>query len=145
MSVSYTPVQWNRQKRRYDRIMLIVMGLYLLTFASAQFIFHPNLTPETTIIRATGILAYLMLHIILSIGPLSRLDSRFMPLLYNRRHMGVTMFLLALVHGLFNLVQFHALGNTDPLLSLFISNTHYGSFVLFPFQVLGFLRCSSCF
>ncbi|HMQ47427.1 MAG TPA: ferric reductase-like transmembrane domain-containing protein [Saprospiraceae bacterium] len=138
MSISYTTVQWNRQKRRYDRIMLAIMGGYLLTFAAAQFIFYPNLTPETTIIRATGTLAYFMLQVILCIGPLSRLDSRFMPLLYNRRHLGVTMFLVALVHGLFNIVQFHALGNTDPLLSLFISNTNYGSVMLFPFQVLGF-------
>jgi len=36
-----------------------------------------------------------LLHIILSIGPLCRLDSRFLPLLYNRRHLGVTMFLLS--------------------------------------------------
>ena len=33
---------------------------------------------------------------ILSIGPLARLDRRFLPLLYNRRHLGVTMFVLAL-------------------------------------------------
>jgi hypothetical protein len=30
-----------------------------------------------------------MLTIILSIGPLCRLDRRFLPLLYNRRHFGV--------------------------------------------------------
>jgi predicted ferric reductase len=30
------------------------------------------------------------------------------------------------------------LGNTNPLVSLFTSNTHYGSLVDFPFQALGF-------
>ena len=34
-----------------------------------------------------------MLTIILSIGPLARLDRRFLPLLYNRRHFGVLTFL----------------------------------------------------
>ncbi|MDX1942062.1 MAG: ferric reductase-like transmembrane domain-containing protein [Saprospiraceae bacterium] len=138
MSVNYTTVQWNRQKRRYDWIMVGLIGLYLLAFAVLQLIFYPNVTPETLIIRATGTLAFLMLHVILSIGPLTRMDARFMPLLYNRRHLGVTMFLIALTHGIFNTVQFHALSNTDPLLSIFLSNTNYDSFALFPFQVLGF-------
>lgn len=138
MSVNYTTVQWNRQKRRYDWIMVGLIGLYLLAFAVLQLVFYPNVTPETLIIRATGTLAFLMLHVILIIGPLTRMDARFMPLLYNRRHLGVTMFLIALTHGVFNTVQFHALSNTDPLLSIFLSNTNYDSFALFPFQVLGF-------
>jgi hypothetical protein len=31
-----------------------------------------------------------------------------LPLLYNRRHLGVRHFLLGLAHGVFALVQFHA-------------------------------------
>ncbi len=118
MSVNYTTVQWNRQKRRYDRIMVGLIALYLLSFTGLQLIFYPNITPETLIIRATGTLAFLMLTIILCIGPLTRIDKRFMPLLYNRRHFGVTMFLIAVTHGIFNIVQFHSLSNTDPLLSI---------------------------
>jgi nitrite reductase/ring-hydroxylating ferredoxin subunit/DMSO/TMAO reductase YedYZ heme-binding membrane subunit len=76
--------------------------------------------------------------VILCIGPLCRLDKRFLPILYNRRHLGVTMFLLALAHGAFSLVQFHALGDVNPLVSLFSSNTRYGSLADFPFQALGF-------
>lgn len=138
MSATYTTVQWNRQKRRYDRIMLSLIALYLLTFVLLQLIFYPNTTPETLIIRATGTLAFLMLHVILSIGPLARLDKRFLPLLYNRRHLGVTTFLIGATHGIFNIVQFHTLGYVDPLVSLFASNTDYTSFQDFPFQVLGF-------
>lgn len=138
MSVNYTTVQWNRQKRRYDRIMVGLIALYLLSFTGLPLVFYPTITPETLIIRATGTLAFLMLTIILCIGPLTRIDKRFMPLLYNRRHFGVTMFLIAVTHGIFNIVQFHSLSNTDPLLSIFISNTNYSSFALFPFQVLGF-------
>ena len=138
MSTHYAPVLWNRQKRVYDRVMLGLMGLYLALFTALQLVFYPNISPETLIIRATGTLAFLMLHVILSIGPLTRLNPGFLPLLYNRRHLGVTMFLVALVHGIFNLIQFHALGNVDPLVSLFTSNIHYGSLADFPFQVLGF-------
>ncbi len=79
-----------------------------------------------------------MLQFILCIGPLARLESRFLPLLYNRRHLGVATFLIGAVHGVFNIVQFHALGNIDPILSVFASNVHYTSLQDFPFQVLGF-------
>lgn len=138
MSAKYVPVGWNRHKRIYDGVMLGLMGLYLALFTILQLFFFPAITPETLIIRATGTLAFLMLHVILCIGPLCRLNPRFLPLLYNRRHLGVTMFGVALIHGIFNLVQFHALGNADLLVSLFTSNTHYGSLVNFPFQVPGF-------
>ncbi len=138
MSAHYAPVLWNRQKRLYNRIMQALMGLYLLLFVALHLLVHPDSPPETTIIRATGTLAFLMLHVILCIGPLARINPRFLPLLYNRRHLGVSMFLIALIHGVFNIVQFHALGNVDPLVSLFVSNAHYTSFGNFPFQVLDF-------
>jgi len=138
MSVIYDPIHWTPHKKLYDRLLLAFVGLYLVLFGALEALLHPQVTAETLIIRATGTLAFLMLHIILSIGPLCRLDKRFLPLLYNRRHFGVAMFLVALVHGVFNLVQFHSLGNVDPLVSLFVSNTHYGSLVRFPFQSLGF-------
>jgi nitrite reductase/ring-hydroxylating ferredoxin subunit/DMSO/TMAO reductase YedYZ heme-binding membrane subunit len=138
MSVNYAPVLWNRQKRLYDRILLGAMALYLLVFSALQLSFYPEITAETLIIRATGTLAFLMLHVILCIGPLARIEPKLLPLLYNRRHFGVTMCCVALTHGIFNLVQFHALGNVDPLVSLFVSNENYASFGGFPFEVFGF-------
>src|SRR5438105_6860477 len=45
---------------------------------------------------------------------------------------------MGLAHGGFALIQFHALGNVNPLLSLFISNPRYGNVADFPFQALGF-------
>ena len=45
---------------------------------------------------------------------------------------------MGLAHGGFALFQFHALGNLNPLVSLFISNPRYGSVADFPFQALGF-------
>lgn len=138
MSVQYATVLWNPQKKNYDRLMLGLMILYLVVFSGSQLVFFPDITAETVLIRATGTLAFLTLHVILCIGPLCRINARFLPLLYNRRHLGVSMFLVALIHGILNLIQFHALGNTGILESLFASNTRYDSFVDFPFQVLGF-------
>ena len=138
MSVQYQAVGWNRQKRIYDAILVGSVVLYLALFIGIGSWVHPNATAETLLIRGFGTAAILLLHVILSIGPLCRLNRRFLPLLYNRRHLGVTMFLLAFVHGVFSIFQFHALGNLNPLVSLFVSNPRYGSFVQFPFQSLGF-------
>lgn len=138
MSVNYAPILWNRQKKRYDRIMLGLIALYLALFSTFQALLRPEITPETLVIRATATLAFLMLHVILMIGPLCRLDRRFLPLLYNRRHLGVTMFLIALVHAAFSIIQFHALGDVNPLASVFTSNINYQSVSQFPFQALGF-------
>lgn len=138
MSLNYAPVLWNRQKKRYDWIMVGLMALYLVLFIGFHFLFHPDISIETLIIRATATLATLMLHVILMIGPLCRLDVRFLPLLYNRRHLGVSMFLVALIHGVFSLIQFHTLGDANPLVSIFTANSHYNSIALFPFQTLGF-------
>ena len=49
------------------------------------------------------------------------------------------MFVAALIHGGFSMFQFHALGDVNPMYSLFTSNMDYGSLTNFPFQVLGFL------
>ncbi|MBA4057232.1 MAG: (2Fe-2S)-binding protein, partial [Marivirga sp.] len=76
--------------------------------------------------------------IILAIGPLARLNSVFLPLLYNRRHLGVTMFFIGAIHGIFSIIQFHSLGNINPILSVFQSNVHYNSISKFPFEVFGF-------
>jgi methionine sulfoxide reductase heme-binding subunit len=139
MSVSYQAVGWNRSKKIYDAILAAGLTLYLGIFVGVGWLVNPNATAETLLIRALGTAALLLLHVILSIGPLCRLDRRFLPLLYNRRHLGVTMFALALAHGVFSTVQFHGLGNLNPLVSLLVSNTRYRSVADFPFQALGFL------
>ena len=138
MSLGYQAVGWNRTKKIYDTVLVAGLVLYLGVFLGIGSLVHPNATAETLLIRALGTAALLLLHVILCIGPLCRLDRRFLPLLYNRRHLGVTMFVLALAHGTFSIFQFHALGNLNPLVSLFVSNTSYTSLADFPFQALGF-------
>jgi nitrite reductase/ring-hydroxylating ferredoxin subunit/DMSO/TMAO reductase YedYZ heme-binding membrane subunit len=139
MSVQYGAISWNRQKKIYDVTLLSLLGLYLGIFVGVGAWRNPAATAETLLIRALGTAAFLLLNVVLCIGPLARLDRRFLPLLHNRRHLGVTTFLLGLAHGGFALFQFHALGNLNPLVSLFISNPRYGSIADFPFQALGFL------
>ncbi len=138
MSTAYSAVGWNRQKKIYDGWIAIFCITYLVLFITLTLLFNSEATFETILIRSTSTLAVLLLHIILSIGPLTRLNKKFMPLLYNRRHLGVTMFSFAAVHGIFSIIQFHSLSNTNPFLSLFLSNTNYGSIPAFPFQALGF-------
>src|SRR5664279_4991465 len=111
MSASYQAVGWNRQKKRYDRMIFVCCVIYLLIFCGLTLVFNPQVTFETLLIRSSSTLAVLLLHIILSIGPVCRINKKFLPLLYNRRHLGVTMFFVALVHGAFSILQFHALGN----------------------------------
>jgi nitrite reductase/ring-hydroxylating ferredoxin subunit/DMSO/TMAO reductase YedYZ heme-binding membrane subunit len=137
MSHTYTSIGWNRQKKIYDGVMIAGIVTYLALFVGVGVAVHSNATIETLLIRAFGTCALLMLHVILCIGPLCRLFPRLLPLLYNRRHLGVTMFLVALAHGGFSLVQFHTLGDLNPLTSVLVSNTRYTNLANFPFQPLG--------
>ncbi|MBB6459898.1 Rieske 2Fe-2S domain-containing protein [Flammeovirga kamogawensis] len=138
MSHDYQAVLWNPQKKKYDQFIVLGVIIYLVSFATLTLLFDSNITIETLIIRAFGSLAIILLQLILSIGPLTRLNRGFMPLLYNRRHLGVVMFLIATVHGVFSLIQFHALGDSSIIDSLFKANQNYATVGDFPFQTLGF-------
>ncbi len=138
MGLEYKFVLWNRYKKKYDLVIAGFSIIFLLLFAGITLIVNRETTVETLVIRGFGILAVVMLHLILVIGPLCRLQPKFLPILYNRRHLGVSMFLAALVHGGFSIFQFHALGDTFPIYSIFTSNLDYFSLSNFPFQVLGF-------
>ena len=139
MGLDYQLVLWNKHKKTYDKLIVAGILMYLILFAVITLVFNSKTTIETLVIRAFGSLAIILLHIILVIGPLSRLNSKFLPILYNRRHLGVSMFLVAAIHGVFSIIQFHALGDVNPIYSIFTSNMDYGSLTNFPFQVLGFL------
>ncbi|MEW6273310.1 MAG: Rieske 2Fe-2S domain-containing protein [Thermodesulfobacteriota bacterium] len=137
MSATYRAVGWNRQKRVYDGVLAALLALYLALFVGAGALLDAGSTIETLLIRGIGTAALLLLTIILCIGPLCRIDRRFLPLLYNRRHLGVTMFVLALAHGAIGVVQFHALGDASPLVSVLTANPRLASVAQFPFELLG--------
>jgi sulfoxide reductase heme-binding subunit YedZ len=139
MSAQYRAISWNRQKKLYDLVVVSGVAIYLGLFIGIGDALFPYVTAETLLIRGLGTAALLLLHFILCIGPLCRLDRRFLPLLYNRRHLGVTMFILGLGHGLLSILQFHSRGDVRPLVSLWTTNRDWTSLSQFPFQQLGFL------
>ena len=101
MSVGFRAVQWNRAKLVYDAVLLAGVVVFIAGFiAIGSWLNPPKNFPEVIgwRIDAFGSCAFLMLTIILCIGPLARLDRRFLPLLYNRRHFGVLTFFVAALH-----------------------------------------------
>ncbi len=142
MSIGYTYVQWSPHKRLYDAVVTGGVIAYVAVFfivSKLLFTGTSGLSDEVLLIRATGSCAITLLHIIVCIGPLARLDRRFLPVLYNRRHLGVITFLIALVHGLVSTGYYHGFGVLNPLVSLLTSNTNYTSLTAFPFQIPGLL------
>lgn len=140
MSVSYTWVGWNAHKRRYDAVLAASVVLYLVVFfAVGKLLFPPpnHFTDEALLIRGLGTCSLVMLHVVLWIGPLARLDPRLLPLLYNRRHLGVSTFAVAFAHGVLSTVYYHGFGNENPIRSLLTANTNVTSLSKFPFELLG--------
>ncbi len=140
MSVSYRPVTWNRNKWVYDIVLVGFVVAYILLFLE----YAPSLldvrSAERPILRmrAFGSCAFVMLTFILCIGPLARLDKRFLPLLYNRRHFGVMMCLVAFGHFLFVKGWYFAFNpNIDPYIAMLGANTAFTSWHGFPFEVFG--------
>src|SRR5882762_6124951 len=138
MGVEYVSVQWNRQKKLYDAVLVGGVAIYLVLFGVLTETFFPYVTDEIMLMRAFGTASFLLLHIILCIGPLCRLNPKFLPLLYNRRHAGVTMFILSLIHVALGLITYHAGGDTNPILSIFKGSPLTGSISGVPFQPFGF-------
>lgn len=143
MSNAYRTVQWNAHKRAYDLIVVAGVVGYVAVFAGAGSLMlrgERAIDPPILLMRALGTCAVIMLHIILCIGPLARLDRRFAPLLYNRRHLGVTMFLVSLLHAIVAFGYYGGFGIDSPIAALLarFPAGAYASVSGFPFEVLGF-------
>lgn len=137
MGHTYRGVQWTPFKRRYDIALAASIAVFLIAFVAGGGALHPEATAETLLIRGLGAAALTALHVALAAGPLARLDRRFLPLVHNRRHLGVATALLALAHGALSTVQFHAFGDVNPIVNIFTANTRVDSVAQFPFQPLG--------
>ena len=140
MSSAFRAVQWNQTKLVYDGILLAGVTLYIGGYLIlAHWLDPPKDLPAAIDlrIRAFGTCAFFMLTIILSIGPLARLDRRFLPLLYNRRHFGVLAFLVALLHASF-MVEWYAVQDALPNIYAELTKvSDYGQFIGFPFKAIG--------
>ena len=142
MSAGFRAVQWNRAKVVYDLVALTGIVAYIWIFLAVERALEPppNLPAEIDLrVRAFGTCAFLLLTVILSIGPLARLDARFLTLLYNRRHLGVMTFCVAAIHFWFMLDWYLVQGSLHTLLPEFSHLADYGRFPGFPFKLLGFV------
>jgi nitrite reductase/ring-hydroxylating ferredoxin subunit/DMSO/TMAO reductase YedYZ heme-binding membrane subunit len=140
MSASLVAVSWNRVKFIYDGVLLAAIGAYILIYVRLV----PTLQPYARAVddrilhmQAFGTCAFLMLTFILCLGPLARLDRRFLPLLYNRRHFGVLTAAVAATHAYYVLNWYFDDSPTDPYVAMLGSNTSYGQILGFPFEAFG--------
>lgn len=140
MSVDYVTVSWNRSKRLYDAAMIAFALIYLAVFfiiAKVAFPAPGSLADEVLAIRALGSLAIILLHITLAIGPAARLWPALLPLLYNRRHLGVLTFFVALAHAGLSTIYYHGFGNANPIVSLLATAEQTVSLATLPYQLFG--------
>ncbi|MCB2096386.1 MAG: ferric reductase-like transmembrane domain-containing protein [Parvularculaceae bacterium] len=140
MGVKYQGVQWNGNKVVYDLYMLVALALFMGVFMTIGMTVHPSghqADAVVLLIRALGCAAFLMLTVVLTIGPLARMNPRFLPFLYNRRHLGVMTFLVAAAHFGLTVLWYHSSGPLNPFVSLLVSNPLYASVEGFPFEAFG--------
>ena len=139
MSHGYVAVNWNRRKQLYDLCLWIGIVVYVALFLGIGNMLYRGEESISTLIllmRAFSTCAFIMLTLLLCIGPLARIDRRFLPLLYNRRHFGVSLFIVAVLHAAAAIYWYHGFGVINPILSVFISGGDYASGDV-PFQAFG--------
>jgi nitrite reductase/ring-hydroxylating ferredoxin subunit/DMSO/TMAO reductase YedYZ heme-binding membrane subunit len=145
MSERYVPIGWSRTKLVYDFVLVLAVIIFLLGFNAMAQRAGELSTPTdqgSLPIRAFGLCALLLLTVALSIGPLTRLDARFLPLLYNRRHLGVVTFAVASAHVFTVFDWYFAFSPLDPWLALLVSDASFnraGNFPYVPFGAGAFL------
>ncbi len=140
MSARYRPVQWTRFKWGYDAVLLGAVALYIYGYMQVGLAFQAVTQPLDGArlgMQAYGSCAFLLLSLALAIGPLARLDPRFLPLLYNRRHLGVVTFAVALGHAMQVVGWYFAFSPTEWLPALLGADTDFTRLRGFPFIPLG--------
>tara|TARA_Y100000310_G_C20698725_1_gene827716 strand:- start:930 stop:2198 length:1269 start_codon:yes stop_codon:yes gene_type:complete len=115
---------------RYDRNLLLgLLGVSILVFLIFKEIDQVTLT-----LRIGAISAYVLLHGVLLIGPWSRFSTRILKFYFYRRHLGVSVLLLGLLHVALVFSTYFNFSIKDALQSIFI---FYGSAALLLLTWLG--------
>jgi nitrite reductase/ring-hydroxylating ferredoxin subunit/DMSO/TMAO reductase YedYZ heme-binding membrane subunit len=139
VSVKYVGVQWTRAKIVYDVVVVASVAAFIQVFervGAATLHGDRYLSPPVLEMRAFGTCAFLMISAILSIGPLARLDKRFAPLLYNRRHLGVVTCGVALAHA-YHVLGFYYAYSSDRPITLALANDRAFTSATLPFPLFG--------
>ncbi len=140
MSMRYSAVTWNRNKLIYDLVAIAAAVTYLqiyLHFGAMPG--RDGIAPDsaTLSMKAFGSCAFLLLTGVLAIGPLARLDPHFLPLLYNRRHLGVLTCTMAAGHVASVLGWYFAYSDIEPLRALLIADPNASQLAGFAFVLPG--------
>jgi nitrite reductase/ring-hydroxylating ferredoxin subunit/DMSO/TMAO reductase YedYZ heme-binding membrane subunit len=148
MSVGYRAIQWNRAKIVYD----VSVVAFVVTFIGVHMALGYRREPPGDAaawidlrINALGACAFTMITIILCIGPLARIDPRFLPLLYNRRHFGVIAFCVALAHGVSVFDWFRVQGSAGDFVAELTTAANYTKFIGFTTKAIGLATLSIFF
>ena len=99
-------------KNPLDVIILGVIGI--IFFVAFTMIFPEDESPQFILMRTSALTAFFLLGFVLLIGPLSRMFSPFLRLYKYRRHIGVTVFFLGVIH-LTQAINYHGLDPNDLL------------------------------
>lgn len=135
MSTGYRVVQWNRHKMVYDLLVWAGVAAYVGVFVVGGLALlrgERAVSAPILLMRALGTCAIVLLHVTLCIGPLARISSLFAPLLYNRRHLGVTTFIVALLHAVVAVGFYGAFGVRGPVGAVLDSGVRGA-----PFEAMG--------
>ncbi len=123
MSARYRAVSWTPHKKKYDLVLAVACVAFVAIFVGVSLIVNrpPNeISPPILLLRALGTLAIVLLHVILAIGPIARLWPRTTFLLANRRHLGVTTFLVAGMHAMLVYGFYGGFGTQNPILAVLV-------------------------
>jgi DMSO/TMAO reductase YedYZ heme-binding membrane subunit/nitrite reductase/ring-hydroxylating ferredoxin subunit len=123
MSAGYRAVSWMPHKKAYDLVLAAACVSFVVIFVGVGMAAYrpPNdISVPILVLRALGTLALVLLHITLAIGPIARLWPRTGFLLANRRHLGVTTFLVAGAHALLVYGFYGGFGVQNPILAVLV-------------------------
>lgn len=140
MSATYKPVGWTRAKLIYDGVLVLGVALFIIAYTRLAPAARPGgtlLDEGSLLIRALGACAFVLLSLVLCIGPLARLDRRFAPLLYNRRHFGVITCAVAGAHLMAVIDWYLAFSPLDPWVALFAVDSRFDALRGFPYVPFG--------
>jgi sulfoxide reductase heme-binding subunit YedZ len=139
LSVKYVAVKWTRDRFIYDAVLTAGIVLYLAGFVligKGGWTGNAAIGSQVLLLRAFGTCAFILLHVVLCIGPLARFDRRFLLLLSNRRHLGVATFLVGCTHAVLAVSYYRGFSRLNRLVALFTGDTKFG-LTPFPFETFG--------
>jgi len=140
VSAGFQAIHWSRKKIVYDLVLLAGVVLFVGVAMTLSWRAEPPKNAADFFglcIRASGGCVFLMLTLVLSIGPLARLSRIFLPLLYNRRHFGVLTCVVAITHFAAVLGWYVADGHPFNLFFELTKWSDYASFSTVSFKVFG--------